>query len=295
MPFLCSVRLPAPSPSSPSERLDCSEGGNTGRRTTGPTALLRDGRPFSSRPNRRNARFIGFSERNASSGAASGSTAARWAANLTVRLDNGAFRPDFARGMGNGGSLRVSGPGQPGGRHGQGAGRGLPAGPGGVRRGRRGARRKAHRDHVGGPGRHADADRERAAGADGGVARGDARAGSRSRRRSQARRAIRRRPFARRIFGAGRGRRVHASPTPRGCCASAAAPCRRRCRSAPARWRRCSGSNSMPRPRSRPKPRRARSARPPTTMAAARSWCPATRRRSSARSRSPRPRAPSAR
>ena len=43
--------------------------------------------------------------------------------------------------------------------------------------------------------------------------------------------------------------------------------------------------------RSRPKPRRARCARPPTTMAAGRSWSPATRRRSSARSRSPRPRA----
>ena len=82
------------------------------------------------------------------------------------------------------------------------------AGAGGVRRGRRGARRKAHRDHVGRAGRQADADRERAAGADGGVARGDARARSRGRRRSEARRAIRRRPFARRIFGAGGGRRA---------------------------------------------------------------------------------------
>ena len=44
----------------------------------------------------------------------------------------------------------------------------------------------------------------------------------------------------------------------------------------------------------RAKPRRVRSARPPTTMAAARSWSPATRPRSSARSKSPRPRAPSA-
>ena len=37
------------------------------------------------------------------------------------------------------------------------------------------------------------------------------------------------------------------------------------------------------------------SARPPTTMAPARWWCRATRRRSSARSRLPKPRAPSAR
>src|SRR4029077_20811246 len=49
MPFLCSVRLLAPSPSSPSERLDCSEGGNTGRRTNWTYRLLRDGRPFSFR------------------------------------------------------------------------------------------------------------------------------------------------------------------------------------------------------------------------------------------------------
>ena len=41
--------------------------------------------------------------------------------------------------------------------------------------------------------------------------------------------------------------------------------------------------------------RKARSVRPPTTMAAGRSSSPATRPRSSARSRSPRPRAPSAR
>src|SRR5262245_5437754 len=33
------VHLLAPSPSSPSERLDCSEGGNTGRRTMGPAVL----------------------------------------------------------------------------------------------------------------------------------------------------------------------------------------------------------------------------------------------------------------
>ena len=45
----------------------------------------------------------------------------------------------------------------------------------------------------------------------------------------------------------------------------------------------CSGSISRPRSRSPPRRRRARSARPPMTMAAARSWSPATRRRSSAR------------
>ena len=66
----------------------------------------------------------------------------------------------------------------------------------------------------------------------------------RGRSRSRARRAIRRRPFARRIFGAGRGRRASRSPTRRGCCASAARPCRRRCRSGRAPWRRCSASTS---------------------------------------------------
>ena len=40
--------------------------------------------------------------------------------------------------------------------------------------------------------------------------------------------------------------------------------------------------------------RKGRSARPPTTMAAVRWWCPATRPRSSARSKLPRPGAPSA-
>ena len=44
----------------------------------------------------------------------------------------------------------------------------------------------------------------------------------------EARRRLRRRPFARRIFGAGRRRHLLASPTPPGCCASAATPCRRR-------------------------------------------------------------------
>ena len=118
---------------------------------------------------------------------------------------------------------------------------------------------KLSRGHVGRAGRDADAHRERAAGADGGVARRDARARSRSRRRSRARRQVRRRSFARRIFGAGRGRRADDRPTRCGSCASAAAPCRRRCRSAPARWRRCSASISSRRRRSPPRPRRARS------------------------------------
>ena len=52
---------------------------------------------------------------------------------------------------------------------------------------------------------------------------------------------LRRRPFARRIFGAGCRRQRSRSAIPRACCASAAVPCRRRCRSAPARWRRCFG------------------------------------------------------
>ena len=110
-----------------------------------------------------------------------------------------------------------------------------------VRRGRR--RRSASKlstDHVGGPGRDADAHRERAAGADGGVARGHARAGGArpgsiscaTRSSSPAIRSanIRRSPPPARFR----------SPIPRACCASAARPCRRRCRSASAPWRRCS-------------------------------------------------------
>ena len=53
----------------------------------------------------------------------------------------------------------------------------------------------------------------------------------RGRRRSRARCGLRCRPFARRIFGARRGARRSPSPTRPGFCASAAAPCRRRCRS----------------------------------------------------------------
>ena len=59
---------------------------------------------------------------------------------------------------------------------------------------------------VRGPAGRTDVDRQCAAGADGGEPRGGARARSRSRARPRARRQIRRRPFARRIFGA-RGRR----------------------------------------------------------------------------------------
>ena len=51
----------------------------------------------------------------------------------------------------------------------------------------------------------------------------------------------------------------------------------------PAPWRRCSGSITRRRSPSPRKRRRARSARPPTTMAAGRSSSPATRPRSSAR------------
>ena len=64
-----------------------------------------------------------------------------------------------------------------------------------------------------------------------------------------------RRPFARRIFGAGRGAARCRSPTRRGSSSAAARRCRRRCRSARARWRRCSASTSTRRARS---PRRRR-------------------------------------
>ena len=85
------------------------------------------------------------------------------------------------------------------------------------------------------------------------------------------------------------------SPIPRGCCAPAVSRCKRPCRSAPARWPHCSASTTRPPWRSPARRRRARSARPPTTMAAGRWSSPATRLRSIAPSRSQRPRAPSAR
>ena len=97
-----------------------------------------------------------------------------------------------------------------------------------------------------GPAERADAHRKCPAGPDGGFACRHAGAGSRSRLRSRARRRLRRRPFARRIFGAGGGRCALASPTRRGCCAFAARRCRRRCRSGSAPWRPCSDSSSMP-------------------------------------------------
>ena len=61
------------------------------------------------------------------------------------------------------------------------------------------------------------------------------------------------------------------SPMRRGSCASAAAPCRKRFRSASAPWLRSSASNSTRSKRSRPRRRAWASAPPPTIMAAARS------------------------
>ncbi len=70
-------------------------------------------------------------------------------------------------------------------------------------------------DHVGGPERDPDADRERPAGADGSVDGGDARAREGARVCPQGQGEVRRRPFARRIFRACRRRRLLA----RRCCA----------------------------------------------------------------------------
>ena len=99
----------------------------------------------------------------------------------------------------------------------------------------------------------------------------------RSRRGAGARRKIRRRPFARRIFGASRRRR----PENRRCCAAiafawtghAGAPCR----SATAPWRRSSAPipNSRRKSPAKPPPLRACCAKSPMTMAAARSSSPA--------------------
>ena len=194
------------------------------------------------------------------------------------------------------GSIHLSGAGQPGRRHGQGAGRGVSGRARGVRRGRCGARREAHRDDLGRSGRDAEADRERAAGADGGVAGDHARAGGRSRLRSSR--------ATRHSSPAIRSANIRRSPPP--------APLRSRDTARLLRIRGHAMQKAVPvgvgamaallgldlrgRGRGRGGSRAGRrSARPPTTMAAARSWSPATRPRSSARSRSPRPRAPSAR
>ena len=192
------------------------------------------------------------------------------------------------------GRVHLPGPGQPGGRHGPGARRALPRGPRGVRRGRRGAGQKLSALMWEGPEDRADADRERAAGADGGVARGDARARGRSRHRPRARRALRRRPFARRIFGARARPGASRSPMRRGCCASAAAPCSRRRRSGTGAMAALLGldfaaaaavAEEAAAGRGLPGGQR--------QWRRARWWSPATRRRSSGRSRSPGRRAPS--
>ena len=87
--------------------------------------------------------------------------------------------------------------------------------------------------HVGRPGRHADADRERAAGPGGGLARGHAGAGGGG--RASISRARRNSSPAIRSANMRRWRRPARSRLPmrRGWCASAAAPCSARCRSAP--------------------------------------------------------------
>ncbi len=136
--------------------------------------------------------------------------------------------------------------------------------------------------HVRGARERSRPHRQRPAGADGRLARGGARARGRGRARSCPRRRLCRRPFARRIFGAGRRRRLSPSPTPRVCCACAATPCRRPCRSARAPWRRCWAPNSI-RPallRRRRLWRPEAAARRPMTMAAGKWSSQAPRRRS---------------
>ena len=78
---------------------------------------------------------------------------------------------------------------------------------------------------------------------------------ARGRLRSDAPRRLRRRAFARRVFGAGRGAAPSRSPMRRACSSGAARRCSRPCRSARARWRRCSASSSTRRARSPPRRR----------------------------------------
>ncbi len=205
------------------------------------------------------------------------------------------LRPQSNEGSADDGCIYVSGTGFAGGRHGQGPRGGLSGRAGGVRRGRFGARREADRHHLGRPGRNPATHRKRPAGPDGGVDRHAAGAGN----RGGLFRGDGMRPSSPAIRSANIPRwpppAASASAIPRACCAPAVLQCRKPSRSASARWPRCSGSTTRRRWRSPAKPRRVRSARPPTTMAAGRSSCPATRPPSIARSKSPRPRAPSAR
>ena len=92
-------------------------------------------------------------------------------------------------------------------------------------------------------------------------------------------------PFARAILRAGCGRQPQLSDTAR-LLRTRGLAMQRRCRSAPAPWAALLGLDYEAAWRLPAKPRRGRSARPPTTMAAGRWWCPATRlRRARARNR----------
>ena len=110
----------------------------------------------------------------------------------------------------HGARVSLPGPGQPEHRHGRGSGP-VRRRPRGLRRRRRGALPKALRLDVGGRRGATDADGERAAGPDGRLGGGRARAGGRVRCRDQGCR-LRRRPLARRIFGAGLRRRARCRP-----------------------------------------------------------------------------------
>ena len=102
-----------------------------------------------------------------------------------------------------------------------------------------------------GPGERPDPDRKRPAGAARGEPRGDPRARGRGRVRHRQRWPMSpaiRSANIRRMPPPARSR----SPTRRGWSSGAARRCRRRCRSARARWRRCSASTSRPRARSPP-------------------------------------------
>src|SRR6516162_5744304 len=180
MPFPCSLLQPGAKPFEPfRERLECSEGGNTGRRTISPAARhWPSSRPFSSQPG--SSGSAGYTE-SPRKGKAVWNGAGAPAA--PARLDRAdvavSYGPISLRG-GNVPRFHISGPRQSGGRHGQGSRRRLCAGTCGVRGGRCGTRREAHAHHLGRAGRGADADRERTARTDGGVARGHAGIGSAS-------------------------------------------------------------------------------------------------------------------
>ena len=176
-----------------------------------------------------------------------------------------------ARGTRRDPRIRMPRPGQPVGRHGQGAlSDAFPAARAVFDEVDEALGEKLSADHVGGSGGDAHPHRQRPAGADGRLGRGRAGAGGRTRRAGSPTP-----PSSPDIPWANTPPsppRAHSrSAGRRGCCAFAAMRCRRRSSPASAPWRRFSGWRWTPCARPARRAPRARRSRPPTTMRPVRS------------------------